>query len=50
MGLIYFYTLIDVVVLHCNANINEMDDLAKVIPKIDKFTQKKTSDFYNFLG
>ena len=37
-------------VLHCNANINEMYKLVKVIPKIDKFTQKKTSHFYKFLG
>ena len=36
-------------VLHCNANIKEMLRLAKVIPKIDKFTQKKTSHFYKFL-
>ena len=37
-------------VLHCNGNIKEMRKLAKVIPKIDKFTQKKTSHFYKFLG
>ena len=37
-------------VLHCNGNINEMRKLSKVVPKIDKFTQKKTSQFYNFLG
>ena len=37
-------------VLHCNGNIMEMSRLARVIPKIDKFTQKKTSDFYKFLG
>ena len=37
-------------VLHCNGNINEMNKLVKVIPKIDKFTQKKTSHFYKFLG
>ena len=37
-------------VLHCNGNINEMTRLAKVIPRIDKFTQKKTSHFYKFLG
>ena len=36
-------------VLHCNGNIKEMSRLVKVIPKIDKFTQKKTSHFYNFL-
>ena len=37
-------------VLHCNGNIREMILLAKHIPKIDKFTQKKTSHFYKFLG
>jgi len=37
-------------VLHCNGNINEMMKLSKVIPRMDEFTQKKTSQFYNFLG
>ena len=37
-------------VLHCNGNIKEMSKLIKVIPRIDKFTQKKTSQFYKFLG
>ena len=37
-------------ILHCNANIKEMLRLVKVIPKIDKFTKKKTSHFYKFLG
>ena len=37
-------------VLHCNGNISEMLRLAKVIPKIDNFTKKKTSLFYKFLG
>ena len=37
-------------VLHCNGDIKEMYRLTKVIPKIDKFTQKKTSHFYKFLG
>ena len=36
-------------ILHCNGNLNQMKKLSKVIPKIDKFTWKKTSDFYNFL-
>jgi len=36
-------------VLHCNGNINEISKLLKVIPRIDKFTQKKTSHFYKFL-
>ena len=37
-------------ILHCNGNIKEMYKLSKVIPKIDKFTQIKTSHFYKFLG
>ena len=37
-------------ILHCNGNIKEMYRLAKVIPKIDKFVIKKTSQFYKFLG
>ena len=37
-------------VLHCNGNIREMYKLAKIIPSIDYFTEKKTSDFYKFLG
>ena len=37
-------------VLHCNGRIREMSKLIEVIPKIDKFTQKKTSQFYKFLG
>jgi len=36
-------------ILHCNGNLKEMKKLSKVIPKIDKFTQKITSDFYKFL-
>ena len=36
-------------VLHCNGNFKEMLQLAKVVPKIDNFTKKKTSHFYNFL-
>ena len=37
------------IVLHCNGNIDEMTKLLKIMPKIDNFTQKKTSDFYKFL-
>ena len=37
-------------VLHCNGNMSEMKRLAKVIPNVDKFTHKKTSQFYNFLS
>jgi len=36
-------------VLHCNGKMSEMSKLAKVIPRIDNFTQKKTSHFYKFL-
>ena len=36
-------------ILHCNGKINEMRNLVKVVPNIDKFTKKKTSDFYDFL-
>ena len=36
-------------VLHCSGNLNEMRKISKVIPKIDNFTEKKTSDFYKFL-
>jgi beta-N-acetylhexosaminidase len=38
------------IILHCNGNIKEMSRLSKAIPKIDKFTQKKTSQFIKFLG
>tara|TARA_Y100000590_G_scaffold451689_1_gene593506 strand:- start:2188 stop:3135 length:948 start_codon:yes stop_codon:yes gene_type:complete len=37
-------------ILHCNGNIREMHKLAKVIPRINSFTEKKTSHFYKFLG
>ena len=37
------------IILHCNGNIKEMKELAKIVPKIDKFTEKKTSDLYKFL-
>ena len=36
-------------ILHCNGKINEMSKLAKIVPKIDNFTSKKTSQFYKFL-
>ena len=36
-------------ILHCNGNIKEASKLVKIIPTIDKFTQKKTSHFYKFL-
>ncbi len=37
-------------VLHCNANMAEMNDLAKISPKVDKFIIKKTSEFYKLLS
>ena len=37
------------IILHCNGNIKEMKELAKIVPKIDKFTEKKTSDLYKIL-
>ena len=36
-------------ILQSYGNIQEMKAIYKFVPKIDKFTQKKTSDFYNFL-
>ena len=38
------------IVLHCNGKINEMKKISEVIPKIDNFTMKKTSLFYQFLS
>jgi len=38
------------IILHCNGNIKEINQLVNIVPEIDKLTQKKTSDFYNFLG
>mgnify|MGYP001170497582 CR=1 FL=1 len=32
-------------VLHCNGNIKEIKQLMKIVPSIDKFTQKKTAQF-----
>ena len=37
-------------VLHCNANMNEMIKLAKIAPKVDTFIIKKTSEFYKLLS
>ena len=36
-------------ILHCNGNIKEMKKIANIVPNIDNFTLKKTSQFYNFL-
>jgi len=36
-------------VLHCNGKMNEMKQLAKISPLLDKFTVKKTSQLYKFL-
>jgi beta-N-acetylhexosaminidase len=37
-------------VLYCAGNIDENFKLIKSVPFIDKFTLKKTSEFYKFLG
>ncbi len=37
-------------VLYCSGNIKISSKLLKNMPLIDKFTQKKTSQFYKFLG
>ena len=36
-------------VLHCNGKINETSKLLRSLNKIDSFTKKKTSQFYEFL-
>ena len=36
-------------VLYCAGNIDDNYKLIKSVPYIDKFTSKKTSEFYNFL-
>ena len=37
-------------VLHCNANMREMNVLAKISPKVNQFVIKKTSEFYRQLS
>ncbi len=37
-------------VLYCKGNIDDNFKLIKSVPYIDKFTAKKTSEFYKFLG
>ena len=37
-------------VLHCNANINEMRKLGQIAPKVNSFIIKKTSEFYKLLS
>ena len=37
-------------VLYCKGNYAESSKLIKLLPYIDKFTQKKTSEFYKFLS
>ena len=37
-------------VLHCNGNMREMNNLAKIAPKVDNFIIKKTSEFYKLLS
>tara|TARA_Y100000591_G_C21842653_1_gene706668 strand:- start:1236 stop:2189 length:954 start_codon:yes stop_codon:yes gene_type:complete len=37
-------------VLHCNANMSEMNILARIAPKVNSFIIKKTSEFYKLLS
>ncbi len=37
-------------VLHCNANMNEMLSLGRIAPKVNNFIIKKTSEFYKLLS
>ena len=37
-------------VLHCNGNMREMTNLAKIAPKVNHFIIKKTSEFYKLLS
>ena len=37
-------------VLHCNANMSEMNILAGIAPKVNSFIIKKTSEFYKLLS
>ena len=37
-------------VLHCNANYNEMIEVANNSPLVDRFIIKKTSQFYKILS
>ena len=36
-------------ILHCNSKIEEIHELLKIVPRIDKFTSIKTSQFNKFL-
>ena len=36
-------------VLHCNGNFKEMNKLASIAPKLDRFIIEKTSEFYKLL-
>ena len=38
------------IALHCNANLREMEIVAKNSPLLDKFIVKKTSQFYKILS
>ncbi|MDA7490628.1 glycoside hydrolase family 3 protein, partial [Candidatus Pelagibacter ubique] len=37
-------------VLHCNGNLKEMNDVALYSPVISKFIKKKTSQFYKIIS
>ena len=36
--------------LHCNGNLKEMNIVAENSPKVSRFIQKKTSEFYKILS
>ena len=38
------------IVLYCAGKTSQSEKLLGKIPNIDKFTQKKTSEFYKFLS
>ncbi len=38
------------IVLHCSGKYQEIRKLVKILPEIDDFTKKKTSEFYKFLS
>lgn len=38
------------IVLHCNANLKEMEIIANNSPLVDRFIIKKTSQFYKILS
>ena len=37
------------IILYCGGKYKETNKLMKVVPNVDSFTSKKTSEFYKFL-